>query len=101
LGGWPPEYLVYGILGVNILVYRAWQDPSMSDFLNTHFVSSMAHLQHGFVHTLLTNSVSHQEVNHLIPNMLVFYFFGKSLVHVLGSVKVRFLNSSSSVPLAT
>jgi hypothetical protein len=96
LGGMPPEYLVFGIVGINALVYMGWQNPNLWGFLNTHFVSSMTHLRRGYLHTLLTSSASHQNFGHLFSNMFTLYFFGQSLVHVLGPVRVR-----ASAPLAT
>lgn len=86
----PPEYVVYGMMGINAAVFGAWQVACMRNFMYAHFTSSYRHLRGGYLHTLLTNSVSHQSLGHLFTNMFTFYFFGQGVVQYLGVARVRF-----------
>ena len=85
----PPEYVVYGMMGLNAAVFVAWQLAGPRNFMYAHFCSSYAHLRGGYLHTLLTSSVSHSSLGHLFTNMFTFYFFGQSVVQHLGVARVR------------
>jgi hypothetical protein len=85
----PPEYIVYGILGLNLGVFALWQVEGLKTLMRLHFSTSYNHLRLGYLHTLLTSGVSHQNLSHLFSNMFTFYFFGTSLAYSLGGTKVR------------
>lgn len=85
----PPDYIVYGILGLNVGVFALWQLEGLQKLMITHFTTSYNHLRTGHLHTLLTSGVSHRDLSHLFSNMFTFYFFGTSLAYSLGGTKVR------------
>lgn len=95
LSSWQPETVVYAIMGVNFVVFGMWQIRCMQGIMNAHFVTSYQHMRHGYLHTLLTTSVSQQGLSHLFTNMFTFYFFGTNLVQVLGSIRVRTFTPST------
>ena len=82
------ETIVYGIMGANLATFAAWQVGCMQNFMHSHFCVSYTHLRMGYVHTLLTSSISQQTMPHLFTNMFTFYFFGTSLVNYLGPYRV-------------
>ena len=84
-----PDHVVYAIIGLNIAIFGLWQTAPCRGFMYTHFTTSFTHLKMGYLHTLLTSSVSQQTVGHLFSNMFTFYFFGTSLLSVIGTVRVR------------
>ncbi|MCK6473583.1 MAG: rhomboid family intramembrane serine protease [Planctomycetes bacterium] len=75
------------LIAVNIAVFILWQIPSLKDVMETHFVCrSDGVLNHWRLHTLLTAAISHQEIFHLLMNMVVLYWLGKKLEVVYGSL---------------
>jgi hypothetical protein len=85
----PPDNIVYGIMACNFGVFVAWQQPQLRRTMSAHFTTSYSHLRAGYLHTLLTSSVSHSSMAHMFSNMFTFYFFGNSLGNVIGAVRVR------------
>lgn len=77
------------IVGLNIVVFLAWQAaamaPSLRTFMIENFLVSTAHLMHGHVWTLLTAAFSHNEIWHLAINMFVLWSFGTVLEHLWGT----------------
>lgn len=84
-----PDHVIYAIMGVNIAVFGLWQMFPRSEIMFKNFVCSRYHLGRGYVHTMLTSSISQQTLGHLFSNMFTFYFFGTSLLHAIGTVRVR------------
>ena len=77
------------IIGINVLVFLAWQASSMAPDLQrlmlNNFLVSSAHLQSGYVWTLLTSAFSHAELLHLAINMFVLWSFGTVLERLWGT----------------
>ena len=64
--------VVFGLVGINTLVFLAWQVPQLSRFMNRHFV----HLPiRSSPHTLLTCVFSHQNLMHFGFNMMALTSF--------------------------
>lgn len=76
------------IIGVNVLVFLAWQAaavmPGLMDLMVTNFLVSTVHLTHGLVWTPLTAAFSHNEIWHLAINMFVLWSFGTVLERLWG-----------------
>ncbi len=77
------------IIGINVLVFLAWQAasvmPSLQQFMVENFLVSTTHLAHGLVWTLLTAAFSHSEIWHLAINMFVLWSFGIVLERLWGT----------------
>ncbi len=77
------------IIGLNVLVFLAWQAvavvPGLGDFMIANFLVSTSHLEHGLVWTLVTAAFSHNELWHLAINMFVLWSFGTVLEHLWGT----------------
>ncbi|MGD9253938.1 MAG: rhomboid family intramembrane serine protease [Holophagae bacterium] len=77
------------IIGLNILVFLAWQAammaPGLRQFMITNFLVSTTHLEHGLVWTLVTAAFSHNELWHAAINLLVLWSFGTVLEHLWGT----------------
>jgi Rhomboid family len=86
---WQPEQVIYAIMGANVVVFAMWQVGCFQKVMWSHFCTSFMHLRLGYIHTLLTSSISQQSMPHLFTNMFTFYFFGTSLIQVIGTVRVR------------
>jgi len=79
------------IIGLNVLVFLAWQAasamPALETFMVTNFLVSTTHVMHGLVWTLLTAAFSHSEFWHLAINMFVLWSFGTVLERLWGTRK--------------
>lgn len=77
------------IIGLNVLVFLAWQAatvmPSLQQFMVENFLVSTTHVAHGLVWTLLTAAFSHNEIWHLAINMFVLWSFGTVLERLWGT----------------
>lgn len=77
------------IIGLNVLVFLAWQAasviPALGESMVTNFLVSTTHVMHGLVWTLLTAAFSHNEIWHLAINMFVLWSFGTVLERLWGS----------------
>ena len=77
------------ILGLNVLVFLAWQAaaivPGLGDFMLNNFLVSTTHLEHGHVWTLVTAAFSHSELWHLAINLFVLWSFGTVLEQLWGT----------------
>jgi membrane associated rhomboid family serine protease len=77
------------IIGLNVLVFLAWQaasySPRIFDFMTENFLVSTFHLEHLHVWTLVTAAFSHNELWHLAINMFVLWSFGTVLEHLWGT----------------
>uniref|UniRef100_A0A0D9V603 Peptidase S54 rhomboid domain-containing protein n=2 Tax=Leersia perrieri TaxID=77586 RepID=A0A0D9V603_9ORYZ len=82
---WMPsaENAVLILMGVNVGVFLLWRiaDPS---FMRRHFMISLDNFKSGRLHTLLTSAFSHSDTDHLITNMIGFYFFGSTISNLFG-----------------
>ncbi|KAI8355942.1 hypothetical protein B0O80DRAFT_528338 [Mortierella sp. GBAus27b] len=66
------EKTIYGIIGLNSIVFAAWQVPRLSSFMHKWF---MHHPASGRSITLLTSMFSHQHFWHFGLNMFALYSF--------------------------
>jgi membrane associated rhomboid family serine protease len=77
------------IIGLNVLVFLAWQAasvlPDLQRFMEANFLVSTLHVMHGRVWTLVTAAFSHSEIWHLAINMFVLWSFGTVLERMWGS----------------
>ena len=76
--------VVWGLIGTNIMVYLAWQEPENFRTMKTHFLVSESSLANGYWHTALTAAFSHNSFNHLFGNMFTLYFFGRDVALTCG-----------------
>ena len=67
------------VLGVNILVFVAWQVLGRNLFMYQNFMTSVSNLESLRVWTLLTAAFSHIDLWHFLINMLVLYSFSAPL----------------------
>ena len=77
------------IIGLNVLVFLAWQAttlmPNLQHFMVANFLVSTTHLQHGYLWTLITAAFSHAELWHFAVNMFVLWSFGTVLERLWGT----------------
>ena len=77
------------IIGLNVLVFLAWQaavySPRLGEFMRENFLVSTLHIEHLHVWTLVTAAFSHNELWHLALNMFVLWSFGSVLEHLWGT----------------
>ncbi len=77
------------IIGINVLVFLAWQAasviPRLENFMVVNFLVSTSRLMHGYVWTLVTAAFSHNELWHLAINMFVLWSFGTVLERLWGT----------------
>ncbi len=76
------------VVALNVAVFVAWQLAPRGSasrlFLNENFLISTWHLVHGRVWALLTAAFSHNELWHLLLNMVVLMSFGQVLERLWG-----------------
>ena len=87
---------LYSIIGTNILVFLAWQqsknDWRLYKFMLSNFTTSKIGVyRFQDYHTLITAFFSHQDLSHLLFNMLAFYSFGQSTIFLLGTSRFLLL----------
>jgi membrane associated rhomboid family serine protease len=77
------------IIGINVLVFLAWQAasvmPSFQNFMVANFLVSSTRVMDGLVWTLLTAAFSHSEIWHIAINMVVLWSFGTMLERLWGT----------------
>ena len=77
------------IIGLNVLVFLAWQAtslvPGLFEFMTENFLVSTSHIVHWHVWTLITAAFSHNELWHLALNMFVLWSFGTVLETLWGT----------------
>ena len=62
-----------------------------------HFQISEYTVSRGYLHTLLTGSMSHQDFGHLLPNLMGYFLFGRLIEQKFGSRKTFYLLLVSSL----
>lgn len=87
----PKNWLFYGIIGANALVFAAWQyaDSSLqrfrdfgpTAFMLKNFASSWANVLRPW--TFITSCFSHRDASHIFVNLFSFYFMGQAAMSVL------------------
>ncbi|BGP40283.1 hypothetical protein JCM10450v2_004263 [Rhodotorula kratochvilovae] len=91
----PSQYIVYGLIGLNISVYLAWsygqqlairfKDASWLRFLQCNFTVSWHNISQGRVWTLVTSAFSHEGTGHILVNMLSLFFMAPAAMAILGN----------------
>ena len=89
------------VIVINIAVWVLWQfagvghelEPgSLLSFMNDHFTVSLDGVVNHFrIHTLITSAVSHQDLMHIIWNMLFFWFLADEVERVYGKLNFYWL----------
>ena len=89
-GGENGQNVVYGILGINLVVFLAWQwadqnhrhvgDSKLLGFMIKHFTLGF----HSSSLSWILANFSHKDFFHLLINSYVLYSFGTTLISVLG-----------------
>ena len=62
-----------------------------------HFQISEYTVQRGYLHTIITGNLSHQDLSHLLPDLLAYFLFGKLIEKKFGSRKMFYLLLASSL----
>lgn len=80
---------LYGLVGVNVLVWLLWQSSQvlctcMRRCMRAHFTSSLRNLKHGRVWTIFTASFSHEDAAHMLHNMFWLLSVGPTLQAIVG-----------------
>ena len=83
---WDGDNVLYGLIAANLAGFLLWQ--SYPGLMYRHATVSVNSVREGRVYTLLTSAFSHNAFSHILANMVTFYFFGRSMSHVLGGKKV-------------
>ncbi|KAH9938422.1 uncharacterized protein B0H18DRAFT_866411, partial [Fomitopsis serialis] len=93
----PNFTIVWGILGLNGIVYLMWNwahvqyrstgDPSGLFNMIRNFTVSAQNLSAGRIWTLLTACFSHEDTTHIFVNAFTFYFMAPTVLRLLGNVR--------------
>jgi len=77
------QTVVWGLIGVNLVVFGLWQtvDPR---FMANNFMVSVNSIMSGRLHTIVTSAFSQARFDHLAMNMLGLYFFGTEIAQLFG-----------------
>ncbi|KAI3820892.1 hypothetical protein L1987_08443 [Smallanthus sonchifolius] len=75
--------VVIGLIVTNVAVFLLWRvaDPR---FMMQNFMIQLDNFKSGRLHTMITSAFSHNEVGHIVSNMIGLYFFGKSIGYQFG-----------------
>lgn len=94
---WDGDNILYGLIAANLGGFLLWQ--SYPGLMYRHATVSVNSVREGRVYTLLTSAFSHNAFNHILANMVTFYFFGRSMSCILGGKKVRPVERSRNLLL--
>jgi rhomboid-like protein len=99
--------VLIGIVGVNTGVFAVWKwaemkaeqsfDYSLLNFMRKHFIVHSGDLTNGRWHTLLTSTISHQDLFHFGLNMLAAYSFGSNVIGLIGTASFLALYVGSGI----
>ncbi|KAF8803826.1 rhomboid-domain-containing protein [Phlegmacium glaucopus] len=97
----PQNFIFYGIIGINSVVFTMWYmavqkykqqgDPSTVLWMRENFLSSWNNLVSGRLWTPLTSCFSHQDLSHILFNGFTFFFMAQPMLQILGSRQFIFL----------
>ncbi|KAI8149999.1 hypothetical protein BJV82DRAFT_585427 [Fennellomyces sp. T-0311] len=76
------EKTLWTLIGINVAVFGCWQIPRMVPFMTKWFTHNPASRKSSI--TLITSCFSHQEIFHLMLNMMGLYSFGMVIHHHMG-----------------
>jgi rhomboid-like protein len=97
---------LYSIIGINVAVWSMWKyaetDRRLQKFMLQNFTTS-GHdvVKNGRVDTLLWCVFSHKDGWHLFGNCFTLYFFGNSVISVLGPMKFLTFYTAAGVFAST
>ncbi|XP_071703360.1 RHOMBOID-like protein 12, mitochondrial [Rutidosis leptorrhynchoides] len=74
---------VIGLIVANVAVFLLWRVADRR-FMVQNFMVQVDNFKSGRIHTMITAAFSHNEVGHIVSNMIGLYFFGKSIGHQFG-----------------
>lgn len=117
----PQSYILFGILGINGVVFAAWTYVQMfhgmgprygvpppdvkylARWLQDNFMNSYENLRRGRIWTLVTSTFSHAEPGHAFLNGLTFWFLAPTALAVLGNAQflVLYLGSGAFASLTS
>lgn len=90
----PSNFVLYTIIGLNILVFGSWMyaaetlrkfsDPRPYIFLSKNFLSGLTNVREGRWWTMLTSCVSHEQLNHFLVNMVSLAFMAPPVLALTG-----------------
>lgn len=75
--------MVWGLVGVNLVVFGLWQTVDRR-FMADNFTVSVNAIMSGRLHTIVTSAFSQARFDHLAMNMLGLYFFGTEIAQLFG-----------------
>lgn len=90
-----PSHMVYGLLGINAVVFGLWQLPRNWRILQRYMMLEKDHIYSKW--SVIGSAFSHQELWHLGMNMLALWSFGTSLASILGASNFFSLYMNSAV----
>ncbi|KAM0753091.1 rhomboid-domain-containing protein [Meredithblackwellia eburnea MCA 4105] len=107
----PSNWVLYGVMGANILVFCGWQyghqvyarfrDASWLIALQNNFTTSWRNISSGRIWTIVTSCFSHEGTGHILVNMISLYFMASPVMAILGNTAFMslylFCGISSSV----
>lgn len=83
-----PAYLLYGMIGVNCVIFGLWQIKYQSStlyrILNDYFLMDRSSLTRKTYWSMIGSTFSHQEFFHLLINMGCFYSFATTMIRLMG-----------------
>jgi membrane associated rhomboid family serine protease len=77
------QTVVWGLVGVNLVVFGLWQTVDRR-FMMENFMVSVDAVMRGRLHTIVTSAFSQARFDHLAMNMLGLYFFGSEIAQLFG-----------------
>lgn len=96
---------LYTLIGLNVLVFGIWRyaditnDYQLYKFMNKHFtITSSSIINNNEFHLIFTSMFSHNNLWHLLSNMIVLYFLGTDVLSTIGStafLRLYFLSGIS------
>ncbi|PWN38401.1 rhomboid-domain-containing protein, partial [Meira miltonrushii] len=89
----PSNFMFWFIMGLNVIVFGMWQlaisqaeqgDPTLFFLMFKNFTSGLSNFFEGRYWTLLTACFSHKDYAHMFVNMLTYFFFGRTILNLVG-----------------
>ena len=80
--------LLWILMGINVAVFVAWTQSRgtlLEGLMELHFRASLESVAAGRIWTLITAAFSHQDVYHLLFNLIGLYVFGRAIAEARGA----------------
>ncbi|EJD01069.1 rhomboid-domain-containing protein [Fomitiporia mediterranea MF3/22] len=90
----PSEFIVWGIIGINGVVFLAWQyaidrakngDPSLLIIMSRNVQNSWRNIREGRLWSIIGSTFSHNNAGHILLNCMSFYFMAPPIVNLIGN----------------